>query len=50
MDEFSFIIRLEESQRTILDKEIKKTCPTCEKKYKNKYFYCPFDGTFLENE
>lgn len=49
-ERFSFVIRLEESKNPIGNKEIKKICPTCEKKFKNKYFYCPFDGTFLDDE
>ena len=48
-EEFEFIINLEESiENTVYNKEIKKICPTCKLKFKNKYFYCPFDGTFLE--
>ena len=47
-NEFSFIIKLAESEEPLLKKEIKKNCPTCKKKFKAKYFYCPFDGTFLD--
>lgn len=47
-EEFSFVIRLEKSDKLLENREVKKICPTCKKKYKNKYFYCPFDGTFLD--
>jgi len=47
-ERFQIILYLEPSEEIVYSKDIKKTCPTCNKKFKSKYFYCPFDGTFLE--
>lgn len=35
---------------TAVTNKSKKICPTCGKKYKYKYNYCPMDGTYLSKE
>jgi len=55
----SYKYEIYESKTIILELEIddnielntnktKKICPSCNKKYKYKYLYCPYDGTFLK--
>jgi hypothetical protein len=55
----SYKYEIYESKTIILELEIdnnielnitktKKICPSCNKKYKHKYLYCPYDGTFLK--
>lgn len=47
-ESFTIIIELEvNNDLNLKDFNIKKKCPNCKKKYKKKYLYCPFDGTFL---
>jgi len=41
-------IELVEDNTIELVKQAKKTCNTCNKKYKYSYSYCPYDGTKLE--
>lgn len=48
--EFSMIIHLRPTENKAIDRDTKKVCPTCEKKFKYTYFYCPYDGTFLDEE
>jgi hypothetical protein len=45
----TIILELEENDLN-LDGEIfgKKKCPSCKKKFKKNYLYCPYDGTFLD--
>jgi len=47
-EKFQIILNLEGTIEETISKEIKKDCPTCNTKFKSKYFYCPFDGTFLD--
>ena len=48
-ESFSIVIELKESDKEIVA-NVKKICPTCTKKFKPSYFYCPFDGTFLDEQ
>jgi len=44
---FDLVLRLKETEKI---ENHKKICPTCSKTFKSKYFYCPFDGTFLDKK
>ena len=46
---FEFIVQLKEATKSIVESKKKKNCPSCEKKFKYKYFFCPYDGTFLND-
>jgi hypothetical protein len=47
-----FIFKLQGSDELepIETTKTKKKCSSCGKKFKNKYNYCPFDGTYLDKE
>lgn len=43
---------LEENSQisSVVTTKSKKICTSCGKKYKSSYKYCPYDGTFLNNQ
>jgi len=48
INNFEFLIELKEASEPVNESKKKKLCPTCLKKFKYKYFFCPFDGTALD--
>jgi len=49
-ESFTIILEIHELLDDLVEpSKTKKVCPSCQKKFKHTFLYCPYDGTFLSN-